>query len=193
MSELRFTLNHFRSVWADVLFVLSIGLSTSCQHTSVKDELKDVSPYFTPFFTGSEDAVLRDVSFNISADELKKIEKAKLFEATPDHLFYEFTFQKDSTPFSEYANVQYFFNENNQLDIITADIYLSDSIQETKLKKTLNDYYNLRFGTPEKDDYEHDVWKASLKDKRTEETYNYSIALKDISGEFGVTVEYVRE
>ena len=86
----------------------------SCHHDTYKDSIKDASPYFISLFTGNEDAVFRGINFNETADAIKKIETSKLYESTPDHLFYEVTFPKDSTSFSEYANVQYFFNEDNQ-------------------------------------------------------------------------------
>lgn len=170
-----------------LLFILS------CKNDNSKDSMKDASLYFINFFTGNDEAVLRDVSFNISSDELMKIEKSKLYEATPDHLFYEFSYPTDSSAFSEYANIQYFFNEDNQLDIITTEIFLNDSIQESKLKNSIIEYYHLRFGKPEKDDYEQDIWKGSFLDEKTSKNYNYSVALKELNGEYGIALEYVRE
>lgn len=175
------------------IVLILVLIITSCKHNNYRDSLKNPSPFFTNFFTGSEENVLRDVNFNISQDELKKIEKSKLYESTPDHLFYEFSFPTDSTSFSEYANVQYFFNEDNELDIMTADIYLNDSSQQEKLNHTLTDYYNLRFGNPEKDENDHSVWKAKYRDKKTDKKINYSIALKELEDEYGVSLEYVRE
>lgn len=177
-----------------IVFLFSIlFVITSCQHNRYRDAVKNPSPYFTHFFTGSEENVLRDVNFNSTQDELKKTEKSRLFESTADHLFYEFSYPTDSTAFSEYANVQYFFNEDNQLDIITADIFLNDSLQENQLKNNLNEYYNLRFGSPETDDYDHNVWKGSFKDAKSDKKYNYTVALKELTGDYGITVEYVRE
>ena len=188
MNNLRFkTKNIF---W---LLVVSFSFFISCKNDKNKDSLKDASPYFTNLFTGNEDAVFRGINFNETVDAVKKAEKAKLYESTTDHLFYEFTYPKDSTAFSEYANVQYFFNEENQLDIIITDIYLTDSIQETKLKNTLTEYYNQRFDAADEDEYEYPVWKASFEDKKADKKYNYTIALKEVSDDFGVTLEYMRE
>lgn len=171
-----------------LLFILN-----SCHFGKNKISLKAPSPFFTDLFTGNEDAVFRGINFNETSDAVKKIEKAKLYESTSDHLFYEFTYPKDSTPFSEYANLQYFFNEENQLDIITADIYLSDSIQEVKLKNTLTEYYNMRFETDDENESEYPVWKATFEDVKEDKKYNYSISLKEVSDDFGVSLEYMRE
>lgn len=166
---------------------------TSCHHDDHKNAVQDASPYFTHFMTGSEDYVLRNIGFNLTPEELKKKETSKLYEETPDHLFYEFSFPTDSTAFSEYANIQYFFNENNQLDIITADIYMNDSTQENKLRNNLTQYYNLRYGSPEKDENDQEVWKGSYEDKKTSQSYPYSVDIKDLDDDYGVSIEYVRE
>ena len=136
---------------------------------------------------------MRGVDFNLSPEELKKLEKSKLYEVTGDHLFYEFSYPKDSTPFSEYANVEYFFDENNKLDIITTDIYLNDSAQEEKLKSSFIQYYNNRYGSSEMDDYEYDVWNATFKDTKSGMKYKYTVALKPLENDNGITLEYLRE
>jgi hypothetical protein len=51
----------------------------------------------------------------------------------------------------------------------------------------------LRFGNPETDDYDHNVWKGSFKDAKSEKRFNYTVALKELTGDYGVSVEYVRE
>ncbi len=190
MQKSRFQIFSFTSCFLIIGFC--IFCLVSCQHDS-KDSAKDTSPYFINFFTGSDADIFRDVNFNITQDELKKIETSKLYESTADHLFYEFSFPTDSTAFSEYANVQYFFDENNQLDIITSDIYLNDSIQEKNLKNTLTAYYNTRFGKADADENNNDVWKSTFQDKKTSEKYDYSIALKELADDYGVSLEYVRK
>jgi len=175
------------------VFLLALLLLHSCRNDNAKNEIKDPSPYFKTFITGDEKNVLRDINFNLSADEIKKNETSKLYEETPDHLFYEFSFPTDSTAFSEYANIQYFFDENNQLDIITADIYMNDSIQENKLRNNLMDYYTYKYGSLQKDDNEQDVWKGTFTDKKTNQSYYYSVAIKKLEDDYGVSIEYVRE
>jgi hypothetical protein len=171
------------------LLLLAILIATSCKPKVDKSKIKDASPYFTHFYSGNDDAVLRDINFNMSPDDVKKTETCKLYEHTPDHLFYEFSFPTDSTAFSEYANVQYFFNENNQLDIITADIYLNDSIQQAGLKNTLTTYFNERYETAD-DANTYSVWEGTYTDKNTNKDYDYTISLKNIEDDFGVSIEY---
>lgn len=165
---------------------------SSCKHDT-KEQAK--SSYFTAFFTGNEDAILRDINFNITPDEVKKTEQSKLYETTTDHLFYEFSYPTDSTAFSEYANVQYFFNENNLLDIITADIYLNDTIQQENLKNSITDYYIQRFGDAEKNNYNFPTWTSTFKDKSLDKEFKYTVTLKKLDSELddeaiGLTVEY---
>lgn len=177
--------------------ILIIGscflLLNSCKHDKYAKDIKDASPYFTNFFTGTDDDILRTVNFNLSQDEVKKIEKSKLYESTADHLFYEFIYPKDSSSFSEYANVQYFFNENNQLDIITTDIFLNDSTQVVQAKNTFEQYYNKRYGDPTPDENGYDVWKGDFKDAKTNTNYNYTVALTELPDEFGIKIEYLKE
>jgi hypothetical protein len=164
----------------------------SCRNES-QGEVKDASPYFTNFFAKDDKGVLRGISFGMTQEEIKKMEKAKLFESTADHLFYEFSYPKDSTNFGEYANVQYFFDENSRLDIITADIFLNDSIQENKLKTSLVQYFNSQYGTSKSDDYDYDVWKGKTDVKNSGEKANFSVALKGLDDDYGVKLEYMKE
>lgn len=173
------------------LFLIFLVIS-SCRNEN-KPILKNESPYFSSLFMPNENTVFRKTVFNLTPEEVRKIETAKLFESAADHLFYEYTFPKDSTTFSEYANVQYFFNELNQLDIITTDIYLNDSLQEKQLKNTLTEYFQQTLGDTENDENNQLVWTASLKDAKTNKSYQYNISLKEIPDEFGVSLEFVRE
>lgn len=177
-----------------IVYLLLVScIISACRNNSTKVDLKNASPYFTYLLTENEEAVFRGIDFNKNADDVKKIEKAKLYETTTDHLFYEVSFPKDSTQFAEYANVQYFFNENNQLDIIIADVFLADTLQENKLKNTLSTYFNQKFESVESKEFDYPVWSAEFDDKKTDKTYNYTITLKDLSEDIGVTIEYIRE
>jgi hypothetical protein len=62
-------------------FILcSSFIFTSCHHDGNRNDIKNASPYFTQFYTGNEAAVLRDINFNMSPDDVKKIETCKLYE-----------------------------------------------------------------------------------------------------------------
>ncbi len=178
-----------------ILFSLCcVFLILNCHRESTSAyTLTNPSPYFTGLFSSKDEAVCRGTNFNLTADEVKKTEKAKLYEATADHLFYEYSYPEDSTAASEYANLQYFFNENGQLDIITVDIFLDDSIQETHLKNTFIEYFNQRYGKSETDSYNYTVWNGNFDDKKLKKEFKYSIALKKLENESGVSLEYIRE
>lgn len=171
-----------------VLLIISCHRENNSGYT-----LTNPSPYFSNLFSLKEEAVCRGIQFNMNAEDVKKTEKAKLYEATADHLFYEFSYPEDSTSTSEYANLQYFFNENGQLDIITIDIFLNDSIQEKKLKNTFTEYFNQRYGKSETDSYSYDVWTGNFEDKKLDKDFNYSVALKKLENESGISLEYIRE
>lgn len=168
-------------------------LLAACRHEGKQADFKDASPYFTAFFPKEENGVLRGIQFNMQEDDVKKMEKSKLYETTPDHLFYEFSYPKDSTEFEEYANVQYFFDENGKLDIITTDIFLNDSMQEEKLKSDILRYFGALYGKSHTDDYDYDVWDAVYEDRKNGKQYNYTIALKGLDNDYGISLEYMRE
>ncbi len=184
-----------RKTTIKILFPLCILLLTiSCHRESSSGySLTNPSSYFSNLFSLKDDAVCRGINFNLTADEVKKAEKAKLYEATADHLFYEFSYPEDSTSTSEYANLQYFFNENSQLDIITIDIFLNDSIQERQLKNTFTEYFKQRYGKSETDSYNYDVWTGTFEDKKLDKEFKYSVALKKLENESGISLEYIRE
>ncbi|MFN8284015.1 MAG: hypothetical protein U0U67_12420 [Chitinophagales bacterium] len=183
--------NNFKN--AILIFSCCLLMLLSCKHDKYADDIKNASPYFTNFITGSEDAILRNINFNLTEDEVKKIEPSKLYESTADHLFYEFIYPKDSTAFSEYANVQYFFNENNQLDIITADIYLNDSAQVAHTKNSFEQYYTKRYGSAEQDEKGYNIWNGEFKDAKTNKEANYTIAVTELEEEVGIKIEYLKE
>jgi hypothetical protein len=70
---------------------------------------------------------------------------------------------------------------------------MNDSIQENKLRNNLMDYYTYKYGSLQKDDNEQDVWKGTFTDKKTNQSYYYSVAIKKLEDDYGVSIEYVRE
>ena len=178
-----------------LLFIgITMLLIPACWNKNNSDTLQNPSPYFKNFMSGDDAHVLRNIDFNSTPEEIKKLETSKLYEETPDHLFYEYSFPTDSTPFSEYANLQYFFNENNLLDIIIADIYVSDSLQENKLRNNFSAYFTKRYGSPSIEDNGAAVWSGKYKDISTSKTYTYTVDIKDLEEEeYGISIEFVRE
>lgn len=176
-----------------LFILLFVSVFAACQHKHPKAEVANMSPYFNAFISENETHVLRNIDFNLTPDEVKKRETCKLYDETSDHLFYEFSFPTDSTTFSEYADIQYFFNENNLLDIISAGIYVNDSIQEKKLMENLTDYFNLRYGKQHETQDGDKVWQGDAKNKTNHEHYSYSVSLKKLEDdEHGVQLEFVK-
>ncbi len=70
---------------------------------------------------------------------------------------------------------------------------MNDSTQEQQLKNNLIEYYNQRFGNPEKDEQDHEVWTGYFTDATLDKKISYSVAMKEINGEFGIGIEYVRQ
>ncbi|MEZ5055106.1 MAG: hypothetical protein R2807_10170 [Chitinophagales bacterium] len=174
-------------------FIFSILLVSifACKNNSNGENQNATSPYFKEFIHPNSDAVFRAVSFNLDADAIKKLETAKLYETTSDHLFYELSFPKDTSLFVEYANLQYFFNANNQLDIITADVFLNDAVQEEKLIQALKSYFDDNFKSIKNENGNFPMWKATAYDKKADKELDYTIALKDNPDDFGVSLEFL--
>lgn len=182
-----------RNLRFSILILVGSLIIQSCWNKSKTYIIKDPSPYFTDFYALKDNSILRGIQFNSKADEIIKTEKAKLYDKTNDHLFYEYTFPKDSTSFSEYANVQYFFDENKLLDIITVDIYLNDSLQEKSLNASIIQYFNQRYGNSESDEKKYLVWKDKFQNKITKKEQEYSVAMKKLDNDYGLKIEYLRE
>jgi hypothetical protein len=174
------------------LLLLCCTLLFACKQKVFNGQLTQPSPYFTQLIDVQDPAVLRGVSFGLNAEEVKDLEKAKLFEAAPDHLFYEFTYAKDSTEFSEYVNISYYFDETDVLDVITMDIFLSDTLQVKELQRTFTEFYTQQYGQSDRDDYQYDVWDATHKNVKSGNKEAFSIALKPIEHEIGLSLEFLR-
>jgi hypothetical protein len=189
--------NHFQifkpSNLQITFYILLVITLNSCNHDNKAKDIKDASPYFINLFSGNVTTLFRNQNFNSSLDEVKKIETSKLYESTADHLFYEFSYPKDSTPFLEYANIQYFFNEKNELDIITSDIFLSDSIQVLNLRNSLTQYFIKLYGNAEKNENGYDIWKSEFDDKKLNKKFPFTVAINDLTDEYGIKLEYLRE
>lgn len=173
-----------------ILFIVVVVSIYACNNHNKKHSKSNL-PYIAYLFQGNDKNVFRNIDFNTSIDVVKKTETSKLFDATTDHLFYELTFPKDSTTFSEYANLQYFFNENNKLDIIIADVFFADSTQQTIFFSDLLSYFDDNFDKQDNNDTDYPIWKATFKDPSTEKEFDYTIALKEKKDENAVSIEYM--
>ena len=173
-----------------ILYIVVLCM-IACKHKKNNSDIKITSPYFSTMMKLNENGVFRGLNFNMDVDAVQKVESSKLFETTSDHLFYELSFPVDSSQFVEYANLQYFFNGNNQLDIITADVFLNDSIQEKELYQSLKKYFDDNFDAINNDNGNFLIWRARFKDSKLDENFDYTIGLKNFTEDYGVTIEYL--
>lgn len=163
----------------------------SCRSRKFSENITNPSPYFSALMEGHDNTVFHGIDFNLQQDDIRKIEKAKLYERTTDHLFYSYVFPKDSTPFSEYADIEYFFDKAGKMEIITSSIYANDSLQQKFLIETFHQYFNNRYGEPKKDDYGYDVWKGTME--ASDDDYDYSVGMSPLNDEYGIKLEYLRD
>ena len=68
IKKLEFKMYHAQFAFC---LLVSFFALTSCKH---ENEIKDASPYFTGFYNNNENSILRDINFNMTPDEVKKIE-----------------------------------------------------------------------------------------------------------------------
>jgi hypothetical protein len=172
-------------------FLFCLCTLLACQNGQYTKEISNPSPYFTALMEGNDHSVFHGADLNMNQDEVREKEKSKLYERTQDHLFYSLVFPKDSTVFSEYADIQYFFDNKGGVEIISASIYLNDSTQQEHLANTFRQYYNIRYGDAGKDEYGYEVWKGTLEAQ--EDDYDYTIGLNQMKEEFGIVLEYLRD
>ncbi len=171
--------------------ILLVILFTSCRNEN-NIEISNPTIYFNEIITNEKNAIFKNINFDFTLDDVKKTDNAQLYEATAEHLFYSYNFPKDSSQFIEYTDIKYFFDEDNILKIITATVYLNDSIQEAKLLENLKEYYTIKYGDTKVDDYSYDNWEATADSKNKKGKYYYNIAIKKLENEYGVTIELLR-
>lgn len=172
------------------LLVIS-ALLYACQNEN-NIKIDNPTVFFNELITKEKKAIFKNVNFDFSIDDVKKTENAQLYEATKEHLFYSYNFPKDSSVFIEYVDIKYFFDETNTLKIISANIFLNDSIQEQHLLDNFREYYTIKYGDSKVDDYQYDTWEATADSKNKKGKYYYNIAIKKMKGEYGIMVELLR-
>lgn len=170
---------------------LILLLIISCKNDN-DIEISNPSVYYQELITKEKKAIFKNINFDFTLEEVQKIETAQLYESTEEHLFYSYNFPKDSSKFVEYADIKYFFDEDKILKIITANIYLNDSLQEAQLLQNFKEYYNEKYGDTKIDDYSYDNWDATADSKNKKGKYYYNIGIKKLENEYGVAIELLR-
>jgi len=148
-----------------------------------------VPPIFSAIVGDNDNNIFRNVNFGLKQDVVKKAETSKLFDFAPDHMFYEVTFPDDSSKFQEYADIEYYFNEKDILDIVVAKIYVNDSIQQSQLLANLQQYYTNKLGKSSVDKYNGEFWKGEYKLDKSK-AMDYYVFMEPLPKEFGISLEF---
>ncbi len=93
----------------------------------------------------TEKGMLRGIDLGANLEEIKKAESAHISEESPDYLFYEFPV--DST--NNYT-IAYTL-ENNSLNEIRADIYVTNDTIAKTLCESFISYFSKRYKEPQKE------------------------------------------
>lgn len=164
-----------------ILYILLIFLIfSSCDKLFKKDytlehpELK--APTFSAIFDMDDNHLFRGIDFDDKKEHVMKLESGKgtLINQEDFALFYEVELPKDSLKHYEYANVNYFFN-NNKCDIICVEYHLVDSLKIETTENALNTYFNILYGDAHEDDFGYQVWTW---DNEKDKNHHYDVAVK---------------
>ena len=170
-----------------ILFLLT--LHTGCKNHEFSDNITNRSPYFSAIVGDNDNNIFRNVNFGLKQDVVKKAETSKLFDFAPDHMFYEVTFPDDSSQFQEYADIEYYFNENDILDIMVARIYVNDSVQQSQLYNNLQQYYHAKLGSSAIDKFNGEFWKGQFTQGKSK-PMDYYVFMEPLPKEFGISLEF---
>ncbi|MBX7224448.1 MAG: hypothetical protein K1X55_00325 [Chitinophagales bacterium] len=163
---------------AHILFFCLIF--SSCERLFKKDrslghpELKATS--FSSIFDIDDNHLFRGIDFDDKKEHIMKLENGKstLINQEDFALFYEVELPKDSLKNYEYANINYFFN-NNKCDVISVEYQLVDSTRIEMTEKAITTYFNLLYGDAHEDDYGYQVWTW---DNDKDKDHHYDVAIK---------------
>ena len=176
----------------NIPYLLLTILLFSCNRTE-KIEVSNPITYFEALITDDKDAIFKNINFDFTIDDVANAEKSKQYDSTETYLAYSYDFPKDTSKFIEYADIKYFFDEQKILKIITANIYLNDSIQEIQLLENFKEYYTHKYGSAKLDDYQYYTWDATADSKNTKGKYYFNIGIKKLDGDYGVALELLRQ
>ena len=171
-------------------FIFSFVFFIACK--SDKIVIKNPTVFFQELIADDKNAIFKNINFDFSKDDVIDAEKSQQYDATESYLAYSYNFPKDTSKFVEYADIKYFFDEHDVLKIITVNVYLNDSIQETQLLDNFKEYYSHKYDAPKIDEYQYYSWDATADSKITKGKYYYNIGIKKLAGEYGLALEFLR-
>lgn len=132
-----------------ILSILFTLLFASCK------DFEDFNPH-TKFILKSEEMMFRGIQFDKDKGAIKEAEQVAPEEEFPDYVRYLLSFEdnKDYT-----LDLEYFFNNDNRLDMIIAYYSLKTEEEQSLVFDELTREFTKRFGPGEEDELGWYTWK----------------------------------
>ena len=136
------------------LFALSLFI-TACNNPKETKQVEVLNPPSTQTATssnvqkllrtimGTGEGLLRGVQFGDAISDVKKKEKAELFEEEETHIGYSF-----DTENMETVDILYEKDKQNRVSGIELDIYMNTDASNDSLRKELNKQFTTLYGNP---------------------------------------------
>ncbi|MEX0811502.1 MAG: hypothetical protein WD048_04735 [Chitinophagales bacterium] len=129
--------------------ILALILLSSCK------DFNDFSPH-TQFILKNEQMMFRGIEFDINKATVLETEASEPTEEYPDYLLYNYQLNEQDEPQLE---LEYFFNNDNRLDMIIAYYTLENEEEKARVFDELIREFTKRFGPGEKDELGWYTWK----------------------------------
>jgi len=176
-----------------LLVLIILVLCAGCNLFKKKKRIRHFSPYVEKLFVPDLD-FFRNTHLGMPLVKVKTTEKIKPANTESNLLRYEILYPKDSTTYEEYADIEYNFNDDDKLDIITGNIYTSHQQLADSIYRDITRYLQYNFGTHNTDDYHYDVWKVkSINYAEDSILLNVGIIQKHIEDEYIITYEIMQD
>lgn len=150
--------------------------------------------YFNAIFDrDSEDGVIRGFAFGVLQKDIEATENdlIDLIESNEQLSFYEILLSNDTTKNIDYAEIKYFYNSENKLDIATINYYVEDSLVNMLLFENISKAYEKRFGHSYVDVDGYNVWTS---ENSSASGFDIALKMKQLLNlnEPGITLEYTK-
>lgn len=131
-----------------LIFIISV-LVSSCK------DFQDFSPH-SKLILKNEKMMFRGIEFDKNKATITELESSQPIEEYPDYLRYKYSLEKSDTTELE---LEYFFNNDNRLDMIIAYYTIENEDVKNKIFDELLREFTKRFGPGEKDELGWYTWK----------------------------------
>ena len=184
---------------ATVLFSSCNSRNTNNENEHSADEnaaAEKPHEYYDKVFQPDTNYVFRNVNFLQSKKEVAQLEEdnggLKLLDDAKSYLFYEVDLSSDTSRSIDYAEVKYFFDVNDALDIISVNYYIADSSDISAVNLSLNKSFTKRFGNSYIDSQNYMVWESSFNKDGIATLYEVAMKKLIQINDPGITVEYLK-